>query len=269
VSETLYILPEDLLPAEIVGEAGPDRTGGSDDGSPGAGHASRAARHETPYGRVEQRGLALVRSAGTDPRALIYAAKAAGATAVLAAARVEAVSPLLEPGDLVVPADVIDLTRLLPPTFFVGKGYGFIRLNPPFCPELSAALYAAAREKTPRVFRGAVYVGVDGSREATDAERRMYRTWGGDVAGAGLVPEAFLARELELCYAGLAVVGEAQVDLLTVLARAAGMVLRRRECGCGLAMAGARNQGLIGDNWREWLSGTPASQMNRRTVRGG
>lgn len=253
MSETLFIVPEELWPEGAGGGATTDRTGGSDDGSPVAGRACGGTLYETPYGRVTQRGLALVRTADTDPRALIYAAKAAGAAAVLAAARAEAVSPLLEPGDLVVPADVIDLTRLLPPTFFAGKGYGFIRLDPPFCPELSAALYAAAREKTPRAFRGATYVGVDGSREATEAERRMYRTWGGDVVGAGLVPEAFLARELELCYAGLVIVGDAETDLLPVLARAAELARRHRECGCGLAMAGARAQGLISEDWREWV----------------
>ncbi|MFS8640369.1 MAG: hypothetical protein LOD90_06080 [Symbiobacteriaceae bacterium] len=252
MSETLYILPEDLLPAATesgAGTIGADHAAG---GSPVAEHASPVTRHETPYGQVEQRGLALIRTADTDPRALIYAAKAAGASAVLAAARVEPVSPLLEPGDLVVPADVIDLTRLLPPTFFVGKGYGFIRLDPPFCPELSAALYAAARAMTPRAFRRATYVGLDGSREATPAERRMYRMWGADVFGSGLVPEAFLARELELCYAALTVVGEAHVNLVSVLARAARMVRHDRSCSCRQAMAAARAQGLIGDDWREW-----------------
>lgn len=249
MGETLFIVPEDMIPGGWAETALTADAGGAR--PPGA--ASGAVLHETPYGKVTQRGLALLRTAETDPRALIYAAKQAGATAVLAAARAEPVSPLLEPGDLVVPGDVIDLTRLLPPTFFVGKGYGFIRLDPPFCPVLAAALFAAAREKTPRAFRGATYVGLDGSRETTPAERRMYRTWGADVAGAGLVPESFLARELELCYAGVTMVGEAQVDVLPALARAAAMVPHGRECGCRRAMAGARVQGLIGEDWREWV----------------
>ncbi|MFB5082792.1 hypothetical protein, partial [Symbiobacterium thermophilum] len=95
MSETLYILPEDLLPAATesgAGTIGADHAAG---GSPVAEHASPVTRHATPYGQVEQRGLALIRTADTDPRALIYAAKAAGASAVLAAARVEPVSPLL------------------------------------------------------------------------------------------------------------------------------------------------------------------------------
>ncbi|MBY6277546.1 MAG: hypothetical protein CWE10_15310 [Symbiobacterium thermophilum] len=258
MGEVLFILPEAMAAGAGSPGAGhpglrPPGTGTPETAYSGTGAFDRLILHETPYGKVEQRGPVLVRTAGTDPRALIYAAKAAGASAVLAAARVEPVIPLLEPGDLVVPVDVIDLTRLLPPTFFVGRGYGFIRLDPPFCPELSAALYATAREKTPRAFRGATYVGLDGSREATPAERRMYRAWGADVVGSGLVPEAFLARELELCYAALTVVREAQADVLAVLERAAQLAPVRRSCSCGRAMAGARAQGLIGEDWRQWL----------------
>lgn len=242
--ELVYIVPAEMAPAA-------------------GAFACGEVLHETPYGKVAELGGALIRDEVTDPRALIYAAKQAGATAVLAAGRVESVSPLLEPGDLVVPADVVDLTRLLPSTFFVGKGYGFIRVDPPFCPALLAALHEAVRAKTPRAFRGATYVGLDGFREATPAERRMYRTWGADVVGAGLLPEAFLARELELCYAGLVVVSDAREnrrpvvngnrpDILPVLARAASLLRAPRQCGCGRAMAGPRAQGLIGTDWRKW-----------------
>lgn len=215
--------------------------------------AASTTLHDTPYGSVVERGGLLIRDGETDPRALIYAAKQAGASRVLAAGLVEPISPLLEPGDLVVPADAVDLTRLLPATFFIGKGYGFIRLDPPFCPELMGSLYQAGRAQTPRCFRGATFVGTDGFREATPAERRMYRTWGADVAGAGLLPEAFLAREMELCYAAVTVVGSDPAGLRRVLERAAHLAgSGRRNCACGQAMAGARAQGLIGEDWREW-----------------
>lgn len=203
--------------------------------------------HETPYGQVVEQAGALLRTEEVDPRALIYAAKAAGATQVLAADIVAAVSPLLEEGDLVVPADTVDQTRLRPFTFFVGKGYGFIKLDPPFCPELMNRLYSAAREATPRTFARATYVGTDGPREATPAELRMYRTWGADLLGTGLLPEAYLARELELCYAALTVVG--QGDLWPVLQ---AVTAHERRCNCGQTMAFARSQGLVGEDWRTW-----------------
>ena len=257
--EVVYIIPAQMLPQVAAGRK-PATGGGAAERIFSCGEVL----HETPYGKVAELGGALVRDAATDPRALIYAAKQAGATAVLAAGVAEAVSPLLEPGDLVVPADVVDLTRLLPNTFYEGKGYGFIKVDPPFCPELMAALYEAVRGTTPRAFRGATFVGTDGNREPTPAELRMYRAWGGDVVGAGLLPEAFLARELELCYAAVAVVcvpsanlppmaGEGGANLLEILARAAALRQGPRGCRCGQAMAGARAQGLIGADWREWV----------------
>lgn len=213
---------------------------------------------ETPYGPApvgELEGMAaLVRSESVEARALIWAAKEMGARWILAGEAVQAVSPLLEEGDLIVPADMIDLTKLRPFTFFVGKGYGFIKLNPPFCPDLMAALLAVAREARPRAFRGATYIGAEGPREATPAELRMFRQWGGDVVGSGLLPEAYLARELELHYAALAVVGEAPALLRQVLPT----VARRPDlgalapCSCDESMRFMKQQGIIGEDWKQW-----------------
>lgn len=224
MTETILILPPALAPAGAAPVA------------------------ETPYGTVTGSANIFVRTEGLDARALIYAAKSAGARRVLAADFVQAVSPLLEPGDIIIPADVIDQTRLRPFTFFVGKGYGFIKLNPPFCPDLMGALLGAARRRTARSFRGGTYVCTDGPRDATPAELRMYRQWGADLTGSGLLPEAYLARELELCYAAVTAVGEA--DLLPILLDAAP---QEQTCACGQTMKFMKEQGVVEEDWRSWL----------------
>jgi 5'-methylthioadenosine phosphorylase len=226
MSETIFILPPALAPA---------------------GAAPVAV---TPFGAVTGSGNIFVRTEGTDARALIYAAKAGGARRVIAADVVQSVSPLLEPGDIIIPADVIDQTKLRPFTFFVGKGYGFIKLNPPFCPDLMHALLEAARRQTARSFRGGTYVCADGPRTATPAELRMYRQWGADLAGTGLLPEAYLARELELCYGAITSVGEA--DLLPIM-QAAVSVPPQRFCACDQTMKLSKEQGVVGEDWRTWL----------------
>lgn len=226
MNETIFILPPSVAPA------------------------GAAVQAETPFGAVRGATGILIREEGLDPRALIYAARSLGVKRVLAADFVQAVSPLLERGDLVVPADVIDQTKLRPFTFFVGKGYGFIKLNPPFCPDLMAALLAAARRQTARSFRGGVYVGTDGPRDATPAELRMYRQWGADLVGSALLPEAYLARELELCYAAIVAVGEA--DLLAVLRDVAPGTAS--ACTCGQTMKLMKEQGVVGEDWRTWIS---------------
>ncbi len=204
---------------------------------------------ETPFGKVCGRGNVLVRA--EDARATIYAAKAMGARRVLAADTVQAVSPLLEPGDIVVPADVIDQTRLRPFTYFVGKGYGFIKLNPPFCPDLMGTLLATARQRTARAFKGGVYVCTDGPRDATPAELRMYRQWGADLVGTALLPEAYLARELELCYAALTLVGEGD---LTSLLQDASNARKESPCTCDQTMKFSKEQGVVEEDWRTWIS---------------
>src|SRR4030042_1678056 len=75
----------------------------------------------------------------------------------------------LAPGDLVVPHDVLDEGRGGPHTFFPGVGWGFIRHNPLFCPELRAAMLGALAD-VPFVVHGrAVYVATTGPRLASAA----------------------------------------------------------------------------------------------------
>lgn len=209
--------------------------------------------HATPFGPVDsavRHGLTLIeRMEGQDARARIWAAKELGAKALIAIEQVEATLALLEAGDLVIPSDLIDQSRLKPHTFFPGKGYGFIQMTTPFCPAWSGALLQAARAQQPRTFARAVYVGTEGPRELTDAERAMYAQWGAHVAGTQLLPEAFLARELELCYTALTVVGGG-VDLGPILGTLSAPTER---CACGEAMARSRAAGSVGPDWRSWV----------------
>lgn len=217
----------------------------------------RATSYSTPYGEAPVATFSdgqavLLRTDGVDARALIYTAKQLGAERVLAGEMVQPLSVLLEPGDLVIPADLIDLSKLKPFTFFTGKGYGFIKLNPPFCPDLMASLYTEARSVTPRAFRGATYIGTEGPRDASVAERRMFRQWGGDLVGGGLLPETYLARELELCYAAVVSVGEADLEALlrqVALAETEGL-----PCTCRASMRYMKEQGVVGEDWRTWIS---------------
>ena len=79
---------------------------------------------------------------------------------------------------------------------------------------------------------------------------RMFRQWGGDIVGSGLLPEAYLARELELCYASLTAVGPA--DLLPILRAAAAAPAGQQGCTCGETMAFMKSQGIVGEDWRTW-----------------
>jgi 5'-methylthioadenosine phosphorylase len=198
---------------------------------------------ETPYGIVSARlhPLGSLRAAwvtpGASPFAALYAAKAAGASRVVELAPAAARNRLLESGDLLLPDDLIDRTRLARYTFFAGKGYGFLSQREPFCPALRGALLAAAAERVGngaglgarRVFARGVYLAAQ-EPERVEGES----IWEADIVGGGVAPISFLARELELCYAPLCVVAAltpssppSALRLSPTAAREGGQRLRR------------------------------------------
>ncbi|HEY3227730.1 MAG TPA: hypothetical protein VGJ87_00835 [Roseiflexaceae bacterium] len=227
--------------------------------------------YETPYGtaRAWLRPLGTLRAAwvvaGESSFAAIYAAKAAFATRVIELAPVVACNRLLEPGDLLLPDDLIDRTRHPRYTFFAVKGYGFLAQREPFCPVLRGALLAAGQAYTRRVFARGVYLAAE-EPFAIEADA----IWDADVAGSGVVPASFLARELELCYTPLCAVGElpaltpssapvamaesSWLLLADVLADALRSLPAERVCACATAMEQYRARGDIGPDWRTWVA---------------
>jgi 5'-methylthioadenosine phosphorylase len=83
----------------------------------------------------------------------------------------------------------------------------------PYCPELSALLAATARELDIPVAEGGTVVVIQGPRFSTRAESRWFAAAGWDVINMTQYPEAWLARELELCYATVCLVTDYDVGL--------------------------------------------------------
>ncbi len=135
-------------------------------------------------------------------RANIWAARELGAESIIAWTGPGAISECLKPGDLVIPDDVIDFTKKRSLTFFENKGIGFIRQNPVFCPTLQEMLYRYASSMR-NTHKGGVYLCTEGPRLETPAEVRFFKSIGADMVGMTLIPEVFLARELELCYGAI------------------------------------------------------------------
>ncbi len=136
-------------------------------------------------------------------RANIYALKELGVQRIIAWSGPGAVNPIYKPGHFAVPHDVIDQTRRRESTFFENTGLGFIRMSEPFCPEVSGALINAAVKEASHCHERGVYLCTEGPRLETSAEIKMFSQWGADLVGMTLVPEIFLAREMEMCYAAL------------------------------------------------------------------
>lgn len=224
-------------------------------------------------------------------RANIWALKDLGVTRIIAWSGPGAIDPGIPVGDILVPSDLVDETRGRAQTFFEGLGIGFIRQNPVFCPDLAAVLRRAIEDRQGRCREGEVYVCTQGPRLETPAEIRKFSLFGGTLVGMTLAPEAFLARELEMCYCPMCYVtnyAEGVVErsyepgvlfegllseeerarvnaAVEMLPRIALDVLTQPRaepsCRCCLAMERYRRRGDIGEDWRTWIDPERRTQV--------
>ena len=136
-------------------------------------------------------------------RANIYALKDLGVQQVVAWGPGGAITHSIAVGDLVILNDVIDRTHLRPKTFFEDSPLGFLRQFPVFCPTLRKAVGQVLHEMK-LVYHGAGIAAInEGPRLETPAEVRMLTQTGAEIVAHTFVPEVFLARELQLCYAAV------------------------------------------------------------------
>ena len=137
-------------------------------------------------------------------RANIYAMKSLGVEWLISVNAVGALKFKFKPGHLVIPDQLIDRTHNRVNTFF-GEGIvAHIPFAEPFCPVLSGILFRAAQRLGAEVHPKAICVAIEGPAFSTRAESRLYQSWDADIVGMTAAPEARLAREAEICYAGIA-----------------------------------------------------------------
>jgi len=136
-------------------------------------------------------------------KANLSALRQLGVERVIATNAVGSINPKYDPGDLAVPADIIDFTKSRSTTFFESSPVTHIDVSQPYCPELRKTMLDATRGGKVKVWDDAVLVATEGPRYETPAEIRMLETLGGDLVGMTGAPETFLARELEMCYSTL------------------------------------------------------------------
>jgi 5'-methylthioadenosine phosphorylase len=138
----------------------------------------------------------------------LWALAHAGATDVVSIASVGAIRAGMPPGTLVVPHQIIDYTWGRRTTFQDSSDAPVVHIDftEPYDAVLRRRLLNAARAAGEDVVDGAVYAATQGPRLETAAEIDRLERDGADLVGMTGMPEAALARELELPYAALAVV---------------------------------------------------------------
>jgi len=141
-------------------------------------------------------------------RANLWALKESGVEQVIAVNAVGGIRPDMSPGRLIIPNQIIDYTWSRINTFFE-EGLSevvHIDFTEPYCETLRQKLMHSASEVGLQVIGEGTYAATQGPRLETAAEIDRLERDGCDLVGMTGMPEAALARELELCYACIAVV---------------------------------------------------------------
>jgi 5'-methylthioadenosine phosphorylase len=169
------------------------------------------------FGRIGCREVAFIARHGyghTIPphlvnyRANLHALESSGVTQVVSVASVGGIRADLGPGTLVVPHQIIDYTWGREMTFQSGGDGPVVHVDftEPYDAEVRRMLLDVAGRVGEPVTDGAVYATTQGPRLETAAEINRMQGDGADIVGMTGMPEAGLARELELPYAALCVV---------------------------------------------------------------
>ncbi len=141
-------------------------------------------------------------------RANIWALREVGVRQIIAIASVGGIRVDCAPGALVLPDQIIDYTWGREATFFEGpdQPVRHIDFTHPYSQSVRQRISQAARDCAEPLIEGATYGATQGPRLETAAEITRMERDGCDLVGMTGMPEASLAREIELEYAALAVV---------------------------------------------------------------
>jgi 5'-methylthioinosine phosphorylase len=136
-------------------------------------------------------------------RANIWAMHSEGVKNMVAVATVGGISAQLKPGDIVLPNQLIDYTHGRKHTFFDGDEQlvKHIDFTEPYCANMRKLCLNAAKQAQENLLDGGVYAAVQGPRLETAAEINRLERDGATLVGMTGMPEAALARELEMRYA--------------------------------------------------------------------
>ncbi len=194
-------------------------------------------------------------------RANIWGFKEMGVERIISVNAVGGISGEMKPGTLVIPDQVIDKTHGRASTFYDQDEIIHVDFTAPYCAELRKVILKAGESIGTTAKGSGTYVCVNGPRLESKAEIGYFSKIGADMVGMTAMPEACLARELELCYAVIAVVtnyaagvtagrltAAEVVDMMksssgrirNLVMKTLSIMPQKRECSCREALKEAR-----------------------------
>lgn len=146
-------------------------------------------------------------------RANVWALKELGVTRIIGPCAAGSLKRDVKPGQFVVCDQLVDRTSGRKDTFYDGPVTTHVSWADPYCPELRALAIDIAREQRIDVHEQGTVVTVQGPRFSTRSESKWYQDAGWEVINMTQYPEAYLARELEICYVNVSLITDYDVGV--------------------------------------------------------
>lgn len=198
-------------------------------------------------------------------RANLWAMKSLGVERIVTVTACGSLQANIKRGDFVVLDQFVDRTCGRSDTFHDGPITTHVSTAYPYCPQLSKLAFEVGHRQNIKIHSKGTVVVIQGPRFSTAAESLWFTKMGWDIVNMTQYPEATLARELEICYAAIALVTDYDVGIcakgkikpVTVAEftkvfkenneRAKKLLYqvikdwpKERKCECGKALEGAR-----------------------------
>ncbi len=146
-------------------------------------------------------------------RANAWALKELGVTRVIGPCAAGSLQRDVRPGEFVVSDQLVDRTTGRKDTFYDGPVTTHVSFADPYCPEMRPLALSLGRELGITMHDGGTVVTIQGPRFSTRAESKWFQDAGWEVINMTQYPEAYLCRELEMCYVNIALITDYDVGV--------------------------------------------------------
>lgn len=143
----------------------------------------------------------------------MWAFKKLGVKFVLGPCASGSLRPDIKPGDFVICDQFIDRTKRRIDTYYNGLKVAHVEAANPYCSNLRKTAAQEADKLGIKEHQKGTVVVIEGPRFSTKAESKWFSKAGFDVINMTQYPECILARELEMCYAGICLITDYDVGL--------------------------------------------------------
>ena len=146
-------------------------------------------------------------------RANLWAMKSLGVEQIIGPCASGSLQPEIRPGMFVICDQFVDRTSGRKDTFYDGPISTHVSAADPFCANMREVAYETAKELDIPAVNGGTVVVIQGPRFSTRSESKWFSSIGWEVINMTQYPEAYLARELEMCYLNISLITDYDVGL--------------------------------------------------------